>query len=108
MTRALFEVGERVKLVSKSFPEHNGEYTVRVLLTKDSLYFCRIVSKPFLTPSIECFSYILEENCYATGSFGQEQPWKEESLRKLYPPSNFSFEELLSELKQGKMVNIEA
>ena len=106
MTRALFEVGERVKLVSKDFPERNGEYTVRQVIGKGESFICRLTGKT-ITKYDTGYSYSLEETC-ELGSYAYEAVWFESTLRKIYPPSKYSFDELLSELKQGKMDNIEA
>ena len=106
MTRALFEVGERVKLISKNFPERNGEYTIRQVIAEDDSFTCRLTAITLIKKD-DGYNYTLEETC-ELGSGDHEAVWAESSLRKLYPPSNFSFEELLSELKQGKMDNIEA
>jgi hypothetical protein len=106
MTRALFEVGERVKLVSKSFPERNGEYTVRQVIDKGDSFICRLTGRTIIKGNTG-YSYSLEETC-ELGSYAHEAIWFESALRKIYPPSKYSFNELLSELKQGKMDNIEA
>jgi hypothetical protein len=106
MTRALFEVGERVKLVSKDFPERNGEYTVRQVISKGESFICRLTGKT-ITKGDTGYTYLLEETC-EFGAYAHETAWREKALRKIYPPSKYSFEELLSELKQGKMDNIEA
>ena len=106
MTRALFEVGERVRLVSKTFPERNGEYTVRQVIAEGDSFTCRLTAITLIKKD-DGYNYTLEETC-ELGSGDHEAVWAESSLRKIYPPSSFSFNQLLSELKQGKMSTIEA
>jgi hypothetical protein len=107
MTRALFEVGERVRLVSKSLPQYNGEYTVDRVLQEGEVYNSRIDGKP-LRNNGGGYSYLLDKPFISPRHSSGEVCWDESALRKIYPPSNFSFEQLLSELKQGKMSTIEA
>ena len=106
MSNPLFRVGEKVGLVSKSFPERNGEYTVRQVIGKGDSYTCRLTGNTFIR-STNGLAYSLEENP-EMGSFEHEAIWNESALRKIHPKANKSFEQLLSELKVGKIDTIEA
>ena len=106
MSNPFFRVGEKVGLVSRSFPERNGEYTVRQVIDKGDRYTCRLTGRTFTWESSR-ISYALEENP-EMGSFDHEAVWFESALRKMYPKANKSFEQLLSELKVGKIDTIEA
>ena len=100
MNAPLYKVGERVGLVSRTFPERNGEYTVRQVLGKGDKFVCRL-TKDTHSWKFDRFAYILEEMC-AFGSWKHEAVWYESALRKLHKPSQFSFDELMEELKVVK------
>ena len=103
----LFKVGERVGLVSKTFPERNGEYTVREVLPEGAGFTCRLTGR-FLTRGGVGYGYMLEELAMNGGNTVHEKPYHESALRKLHKPSKYSFNELLSEIKSCNMNTIKA
>lgn len=105
MSQPLFKVGEQVGLVSKSDPSQNGEHVVREVLYEGDPYRCRITLERYIVRS-KGYSYILEDSCVPDGKHGEERPWAESALRKLHKPSKYSFEQLLSEIKQRNMNTI--
>ena len=106
MSNPFFKVGEKVGLVSKNFPERNGEYIVRQVIGEGDSYTCRLTGRTFTWEGSR-ISYSLEENP-EMGSFAHEAVYFESALRKTYPKANKLFEQLLSELKVGKIDTIEA
>jgi hypothetical protein len=107
MSDPLYKVGERVGLVSKSMPQHNGEYIVERILAPNEMYVSRNDGSTLLSDDNN-YTYLLDKVflCERVG-YG-EICWKESALRKLHKPSKYSFDELLSEIKSCNMDTIEA
>lgn len=95
MTRPLFSVGEEVILVSLSHPEFNGEYLIERVLENGESYKSRNDGKSFWSNGI---LYLLDE-IFPDNVKGGEFAVGEKSLRKKYPPSEFTFDELMNNLK---------
>lgn len=99
-----FEIGEEVILVSKSRPYLNGEYVVTDIHKSSD-----IVENPFgenyrLPNDIPGYVYCLESLSHQTPLEDGTQieayiHWLESSLRKKHKPSEFTFEELMVNLK---------
>jgi hypothetical protein len=92
--RPLFSVGERVKLVSKSFPEFNGEYTVEEVLGAGEYHVCRFTEQTYRCPINFC--YKVNQALMVKGSEGLID---ESSLRKIYDTGEYSFDEIMDVLK---------
>lgn len=105
MVAPYFSVGEEVILVSKTFPQYNGEYTIRKILCDDDRSFkCRI-SGHTITPRGEGTGYVLEEILEQVyEGVVIETSWAESSLRKKHKPAegNESFKEMMSNLNKIK------
>lgn len=106
--RPLFSVGERVKLVSKSYPECNGEYIVEKVLERGDEFACRIsgIACRMSAASSGNYSYLLDiphKRNYET----EESTWAESSLRKIYDTGEYSFDELMNVLKSPITDNIQ-
>lgn len=93
--RALFEVGEEVILCSKACPELNGD--TRVLLVE-------VLSKPATTVlgNKESVKYRLDVDTsnLPTDWFAQS------ALRKKHKGSDFSFDEIVNEIKSKKPIEV--
>lgn len=76
-----FSVGEQVVLVSKSLPQFNGIHTVEEVVDE-----CRRNLDGEWEP---CGYYLLH----------LDPAWAESALRKLPPKSDYSFDELMANLK---------
>lgn len=70
-------------------------------------FTCRLSGRRVKVMPTGNYSYLLEEKC-KEGTYGVEIVWAESALRKLHKPSKYSFEQLLSEIKQCSMNTIEA
>jgi hypothetical protein len=105
MSNPLFKVGEKVGLVSRDLPQFNGEYVVERILNPSEIYASRATGNLFKNDD-SGFAYLLNQVFTAEGV--DDVCWDESALRKIYPKANKSFEQLLSELKVGKIDTIEA
>lgn len=93
----LFKVGELVGLVSVSRPECNGQYIVERVLAPDEVYKGRNDGVE-LSAGESRFAYLLDKVFVSKHGFG-EICWDESALRKIHKPSEYSFNELLTSLK---------
>ncbi len=105
MNTPLFKVGERVGLVSRSLPQFNGEYTVERILNPRETFRSRVSGKLFRNGS-DNYSYLLNKTMVCEEI--DDVCWYESALRKIHKTSQFSFDELMQELKVGKFDTIEA
>lgn len=99
MNRPLFSVGEKVILQSETYPWYNGVYVVEKLVKPGERIIDRI-KEGVQTLSLEedGICYILDEplkNDYNGG----ETFWRQSALRKINKPSQFTFDQLISEIK---------
>lgn len=102
--KALFEVGEEVILVSKNYPEFNGEYIVEGFMSAGTKYNCECGKEWQWTEN----AYVLNGNfsikqtcgCTTTGEA------LEKSLRKKYKGSDFSFDEIIKEIKSKNPIEV--
>lgn len=99
----LFRVGEKVRLVSKSHPEYNGEYFVEGVVDKDEIFIDRLSGERCVSTAM---GYLLDEPLQDNDvNYPRECKWAESALRKIYPPSTESFDEMMQNIKQGKKVD---
>lgn len=96
----LFQVGELVGLVSVDFPHLNGKYHVRVILHEGEEYLDKFLGKTVLNVggNFKTYCYSLDE-IELPNSIGHEYLWNESALRKIHKPSQYSYDQLLTELK---------
>lgn len=101
MSEPLFQVGELVGLVSQECPHLNGQYHIRAIVYSGDVYLDKFRGKVRWTctnASPDEPSYILDEICESEPDW-TEYKWDESALRKIHKPSQYSFSELLTELK---------
>ena len=99
VTRPLFSVGEEVILVSENLPQFNGEYVVTVIVCQGETHKCRHTGKTIrYLGKYNYYGYILDRICVGEERL-TESIWAERALRKKYPPSEFTFDELMNNLK---------
>lgn len=91
--KPLFQLREEVTLQSKNFPELNG-YTV-VTEVSDLGWWKDSITKNI----VKGYSYKLEGK---VGTHSTEGWWIESSLKKKYPPSGDSFQEIMYNIKRPK------
>ena len=103
MNTPLFKVGERVGLGSKRLSQHNGEYIVHEVICQRDIYVCRLTGKKIIKTDGN-FSYLMTEPLPELD--GMEAHFLESSLRKLHKPSQFSFDELMQELKTTNKIEV--
>lgn len=99
MNRPKFEVGEEVILVTKTFPEHNGERVVEAVLTRGENYTGRLTGFNVLLEldNLHTFVYLLSGK-EVDPRDGLEIVWAESSLRKKHKPAEMSFSALMQSL----------
>ena len=100
MSNPYFKIGEEVILQSKDLPHLNGEYVVEeVLLDGDVVY-----SSPNNTVTNRGITYTLFKDIRVKVLSDGEcrRGWAQSALRKKHPPSDDSFEEMMSKLKEGR------
>lgn len=97
MKEALFKIGETIILQSINYPELNGEYTVEGIITAEeaNIIYYKMFDEDYIGPY-----------CYDIGIYLPEEDidcrhWEESALRKKYPPSKLSFQELMQECKSN-------
>ena len=96
-----FKVGEPVILESVSRPECNEEYLIEKVLIEGDIFICRITGNSVLCgKNSGYFSYLLSEPTMDERYFSEIR-WAESALRKKYPPSKLSFNELIKECKSN-------
>lgn len=101
----LFQVGEKVRLVSKTYPVYNGEYFVERVVTKGEVFIDRLSGRSSVSTGSGGFGYLLNEPLQQKEvNRPKECKWAESALRKIYPPSTESFDEMVRNIKQGKLV----
>jgi len=94
----LFSVGEVIILQSPNLSEYNGEYTIHAIVQPNENFTCRLTGLNLYTT--EGVSYVLDEPLLDLVSCeGAETFWGPSSLREKYYPSEFSFNELIADLK---------
>lgn len=100
MSEPLFKVGELVGLVSVDSPHLNGQYHVREILYEGDKYLDKFLGKTTLNVGehFKTYCYILDE-IELPNSIGHEYLWNESALRKIHKPSEYSFSDLLTSLK---------
>lgn len=99
--KALFEVGEEVILVSKDCPELNGEAIV-ISIAPSGTYNCpHCESRNFRDESLAYYLNVkstVKQKCCS--------PWAESCLRKKHKGSDFSFDEMMKEIKSKKPIEV--
>ena len=103
MTRPLFEEGEEVILQSATLPHFNGEYSIHSIVFQGDIYTDR------LTDGLVKATYNDDETKDIPGylldipmldpSTKYEIIWCQTALRKKHKGSDFSFSELMQDLK---------
>lgn len=85
MKQSLFQIGEDVVLQSQDYPNENGIQSIEQI---------RFMENPIRDTTFEelppSFGYKL---------LGIEGWWNEKSIKKIHKPSQFSFDQLISEIK---------
>jgi hypothetical protein len=100
--KSLFEIGEEVILCSKNQPNLNGDTVVIKSAIGSSVLNCPHCEKKIeLTSS--GYGYFLEVK--SKGEHGCCQPFDESALRKKHNGSNFSFNEIMSEINSIEKMN---
>ena len=99
--KALFEVGEEVILVSKDCPELNGDAVV-ISIAPVGLSNCphcgeRLKRSEGIAYYLNVKSKVKQKCC---------SPWCESCLRKKYKGSDFSFDEMMKEIKSKKPIEV--
>lgn len=99
MKHPLFSVGEKVLLQSKSRPDCNGEYIVEAIVGPGTQYFDRRVNHTVLLEyENDKIGYLLNKS-FDSWIDKFEIKWSESALRKKHKPSQFTFDQLISEIK---------
>ena len=100
MSSPKFKVGEEVILVSRDFPEYNGEYIVEAVVTEGDIVCCKITHN---TRRIRGQDYVYRlEGLIAPNyknDFIQEGFWAESAIRKKHQKGDITFENLMETLK---------
>lgn len=103
--RALFEVGEEVILCSKTFPELNGEAVVLMLVKAGAAKFnCPHCGRDLSSKRVKGKTYYLSIPS-KNEDYGCCAPWAESALRKKHKGSDFSFNQIMSEIKSTEKIN---
>ena len=97
MAGPLFKVGEEVILKSVNRPECNGEYIVTAIIQPNGIYTSRN-DKVLIRNDSGVYGYLLDEPIFAKHIGKGEVCWAEQALRKKYPPSEFTFDQLMNSL----------
>lgn len=98
MNTPLFKVGELVGLVSVNRPECNGQYIVERVLDPNEVFASRNDGK-YMHNGSDFPAYLLSEIFISKYGYG-EACWNESALRKIHKPSEYSYQELLTSLKE--------
>ena len=88
MNSPLFQVGELVGLVSQYDPQSNGQYVIVEIRFGN---FINVMTREW----VEVNAYVLD---------GLKGQWGESALRKIHKPSEYSYQELLTSLKQTSKI----
>lgn len=103
--RALFEVGEEVILCSKTFQELSGEAVVlRVVKLGLDRFACPHCGEERLFSLTKGKAYYLSVPS-KNKDYGCCSPWAESALRKKHKGSDFSFNQIMSEIKSTEKIN---
>ena len=97
--KALFEVGEEVILVSKKYPELNGDAVVIKIVSNETSR----------CPHCENLIQYDVENGYHLSIKSKTDcctTWHESALRKKHKGSDFSFDEMMKEIKSKKPIEV--
>lgn len=98
MATPLYKIGEEVILKSVNRPQFNGDYTIVAIVKQGDKYKCRYSGKTLnYLGIISYYGYVLDRIC-ATSDRGIESIWAEQALRKKYPSSDYTFDELMNSL----------
>ena len=106
MPEPLFKVGELVGLVSKYYPHLNGQYHVSAIIYSGEVYLDKFTGDTLWkctdnNPAAP--AYLLDE-LEAAESDRTEYKWDESALRKIHKVSDYSFDQLLTSLKQPSKI----
>jgi hypothetical protein len=93
----LYKVGEEVILKSVNRPECNGEYIVEAIIPPKGIYTSRN-DGVLLRNASDHHGYLLNEAIFAKHLGKGEVVWHESALRKKYPPTGYTFDELMNSL----------
>lgn len=104
MSSPKFKVGEQVVLQSKTYPKFNGDYIVERILVAGASGICRISGERYhVTNKKTPYTYLLNTPLHnPTKPF--EIVWAETALSKKHKPSDQSFDQIMSSLKQPQKV----
>ena len=97
--KALFEVDEEVIICSKSHPDSNGEAVVLSIIKGGDLVMCEHCKT---TTRIKGHGYGYYLNVIPSSSCCN--PWGEKTLRKKHKGSDFSFDEIIKEIKSTNKI----
>lgn len=98
--RPKFEVGEVVLLQSKSYPELNGECTVKAVVGPNETV--KAEDDSGVTYSSPNYTYSLDVSVMHNG--GLTSHWQESALRKKHTPGELSFTDLMASLSSPKLI----
>ena len=106
MSVPLFKVGELVGLVSISSPHLNGQYHVRAIIYSDSIYQDKFLGKVHwvCNNSTSKEAFYLLDGLNEPGYDDAEHKWCEAALRKIHKVSDYSYDQLLTSLKQTSKI----
>lgn len=105
MSTPLFRVGEKVILVSPIRPDLNGIYHIKEHLIKGETYICGETGVLFSTDDANTYNIYLLDGCITCD--GYQAYANETSLRKYHDPSDYSFDELMENIKNNTLVDID-
>ena len=99
MKQPLFKIGEEVIAIFKNYPESNGRYVIREVLTNSQAK--QEISR---SSNFKCDFYYRLNGLLLVWAEGGEREVKldlagEPALRKIHKPSQFTFDQLISEIK---------
>lgn len=107
MSQPLFQIGEEVKLVSKSLPEYNGDYVVLQVIKGGDKYLDPYSNNILKSSESNTFGYILDGDFPPDNHKGifHSPMFCESALRKKYPPADFTFDELLANIRSSDLIS---
>lgn len=99
MKQPLFKIGEEVIAIFKHYPESNGRYVITEVLTNSQAK--QEISR---SSNFKCDFYYRLNGLLIVWAEGTEREMRfdlagEPALRKIHKPSQFSFDQLISEIK---------
>lgn len=98
--KTLFEVGEEVIICSKSHPDSNGEAVVLSIIKGGDSVMCEHCGT---ATRIKGHGYGYYLNVIPSSSCCK--PWGEKALRKKHKGGDFSFNEMLNEIKSIEKIS---